>query len=139
MCPCTRIFDNFPSLAFARLGRTSHPADAWTVVEEFAAAKELREIDGATILAPLTADTNDEEAQMVENVPRDDVIAKLEEMQRRWPASTCEMMPAPYRRTRLLSGPRVRAPPPLSTNAGLEGHGEPWPRADPRLRRRRLP
>ena len=34
------------------------------------------EIDGATILAPLTADPNDEEAEIVENAIRDDVFAK---------------------------------------------------------------
>ena len=58
------------------------PADAWTVVEEFAAARELREIDGAAILAPLTTDAHDDEAETVENVTRDDVYAKLEEMQK---------------------------------------------------------
>ncbi|CAE7490429.1 PDPK2, partial [Symbiodinium sp. KB8] len=49
---------------------------------EFAAAKELREIDGAAILAPVTTDANDDEAEIVENVTRDDVYAKLEEMQK---------------------------------------------------------
>ena len=46
------------------------PADAWTV------ARELREIDGAAILAPVTTDANDDGAEIVENVTRDDVYAK---------------------------------------------------------------
>ena len=40
-----------PLLAMAA---TATPAEAWTVVEDFAAARELREIDGAAILAPVT-------------------------------------------------------------------------------------
>ncbi|OLP82847.1 hypothetical protein AK812_SmicGene36467 [Symbiodinium microadriaticum] len=53
-----------------------------TLVQEFAAARELREIDGAAILAPVTTDPNDDEAEIVENVTKDDVYAKLEETQK---------------------------------------------------------
>ena len=56
------------------------PADAWTVVEEFAAARELREIDGATLLAPVTADLDDGEAEIVENITREEMqktVARL--------------------------------------------------------------
>ncbi|OLQ09663.1 hypothetical protein AK812_SmicGene6738 [Symbiodinium microadriaticum] len=40
---------------------------AWALDGQFA-SWELREIDGAAILAPLTADPNDEQAEIVENV-----------------------------------------------------------------------
>ena len=43
---------------------------------------ELRKIDGAAILAPLTTHANDDEAEIVENVTRDHAYAKLEEMQK---------------------------------------------------------
>ena len=51
------------------------PADAWTDAEEFAAARELRAIDGAAILAPVTTNANDDEAKIDVNVTRDDVYA----------------------------------------------------------------
>ena len=51
------------------------PADAWTVVEEFAAARELRD-RGATLLGPVTTDLDDREAEIVENITRDDVFLK---------------------------------------------------------------
>ena len=44
--------------------------------------QQLREIDGATLLAALTADPDDGEAEVVENITRDSVFAKQEEMQK---------------------------------------------------------
>ena len=73
----TRIFENFPIAHLcSAMAAPATPADAWTVVEEFAAATERREIDGSAILAP---DANDHEAEIVENVTRasrDDMYAK---------------------------------------------------------------
>ena len=44
--------------------------------------QQLREIDGARLLAALTADPDDGEAEVVENITRDNVVAKQEETQK---------------------------------------------------------
>ena len=85
-------------------------ADAWSVVEEFAAAMELRKIDGAAILAPLTTDANDDEAEIVENVTRDHAYAKLEEMQKT--VARLSLGDDSNTAHRRPGGPRARSPPP---------------------------
>ena len=76
-CVPTHVFSKnslyrSPLLAMAA---PATPADAWTDVEEFAAATDLRAIDGAAILVPVTTNANDDEAEIVVNVTRDDVYA----------------------------------------------------------------
>ena len=66
-----------PTHAFSKtlaMAAPATPADVWTVVEEFAAARELREIDGAAILAPVAC------------------MPSWRRCNRRWPASAWEMM-----------------------------------------------
>ncbi|CAE7490451.1 unnamed protein product [Symbiodinium sp. KB8] len=84
-------------------------------LERNQATRELREIDNAAILAPVTTDANDDEAEIVENVTRDEVHAKLEEMQKTVARLSLgdDDNVAQADQVR-LSGPRVRSHPPAS-------------------------